>query len=116
MASSRQCADASKAIDVNCASFWALGIILIHMPTISAFFGIVIRMYYDDHAPPHFHAYYASQAAIIDIQSLNVLEGGLRRRALALVHEWAAQHREELMENWRAAELHEPLRNIDPLE
>ncbi len=48
------------------------------MPTISVFFGIVIRMYYDDHAPPQFHAYYGNEAAVIDIATLQLREGKLR--------------------------------------
>ena len=62
------------------------------MPTISIFFGIAIRMYYDDHAPPHFHAYYGREAVVIDIQTLAVRDGRIPRRALALVLEWAAEH------------------------
>ena len=69
------------------------------MPTISMFFGIVIRMYYDDHPPPHFHAYYSGDVAVIAIETLEVLEGGLPRRAMALVVEWAQQHRDELRED-----------------
>ena len=86
------------------------------MPTISQFFGIAIRMYYDDHPPPHFHAYYGDAAAKIAIDTLSVTEGGLPRRALALVREWAAAHREELQEDWRLAEAHLPLHRIPPLE
>jgi hypothetical protein len=55
------------------------------MPTISQFFGITIHMYFDDHPPPHFHAYYGNDAAKIDIDTLIVSEGKLRRRPLALV-------------------------------
>ncbi len=86
------------------------------MPTISVFFGIVIRMYYDEHGRPHFHAYYGDTAAVIDIETLGVLAGRLPRRALAMVLEWAQIHREELMENWRHAESHEPLKAIESLE
>jgi hypothetical protein len=86
------------------------------MPTISRFFGITIRMYYDDHAPPHFHAYYGNSAAVIEIEDLEVREGKLPRRALALVLEWAADHRGELLENWQLAEDHQPLNDIEPLE
>jgi hypothetical protein len=86
------------------------------MPTISQFYGIAIRMYFDDHPPPHFHAYYGSDAAKIDINTLQVTEGKLRRRTLALVVEWASDHREELLENWRLAERHESLNSIAPLE
>lgn len=86
------------------------------MPTISRFFGIAIRMYYDDHAPPHFHAYYGEHAARIEIHTLEVTEGRLPPRARALVIEWALEHREELRTDWERAERHEPLRKIDPLE
>lgn len=86
------------------------------MPTISAFFGIFIRMYYDDHGPPHFHAYYGDHAALIEIETLNVIAGSLPKRALAMVLEWAFAHRNELMEDWKLAESHQPLKQIDPLE
>jgi hypothetical protein len=86
------------------------------MPTISMFFGIAIRMYYDDHAPPHFHAYYGKDAVVIDIQTLSVREGHIPRRALAMVLEWAGQHRAELLEDWRLADAHLPLIKVDPLE
>ncbi len=85
------------------------------MPTISRFFGITIRMYYDDHPPPHFHAYYGDSAAKINIDTLEVSEGKLPRRAMALVLEWAAEHRDELRENWQFADQHQPLNAIDPL-
>ena len=86
------------------------------MPEISRFYGIVIQMYYGDHPPPHFHAYYGDATAKIDIHTLAVTEGALPRRALALVLEWAVQHRRELLEDWRLAELHESLNQIPPLE
>lgn len=59
------------------------------MPTICEFFGIVIRMYYDDHNPPHFHAYYGGEQAIFSIETLELMEGSLSRRAKAMVLEWA---------------------------
>ncbi len=71
------------------------------MPIISVFFGIIIRMYHDDHAPPHFHASYQGFEALIRIQSGSVLAGKLPRKALRLVQEWAERHRDELLENWR---------------
>jgi len=86
------------------------------MPTISIFFGVAIRMYYDDHAPPHFHAYYGEYAAVIEIDSLALRDGRLPRRATALVLEWAAEHREELRRNWDLAVAHHPLNPIEPLE
>lgn len=86
------------------------------MPTISAFYGIAIRMYYDEHRPPHFHAYLGDCEASISIGTLEVLAGSLPRRALALVLEWASEHRQELLVDWDLAEAHQPLREIDPLE
>ncbi len=86
------------------------------MPTISTFFGIVIRMYYDDHGPPHFHAYYEEDMALIGVETLEILQGRLPRRAISLVLEWAQEHRSELLDDWRLAEAHEPLKKIAPLE
>jgi hypothetical protein len=86
------------------------------MPTISTFFGLTIRMYYDDHAPPHFHVYYGEHQAVIEIGSLRLRDGKLPPRGMALVLEWAAEHRDELMENWALAEDHHPLKTIQPLE
>lgn len=86
------------------------------MPTISQFYGITIRMYFDDHAPPHFHAYYGSDAAAIEIDSLQILEGKVRRRTLSMVIEWATEHREELRQNWDLAAAHQPLQEIAPLD
>ena len=85
------------------------------MPTISSFYGIAIRMYYDDHGPPHFHAYYGEENASISIVTLDVLEGRLSRRVLALVLEWTSEHRTELHENWELAETHRTLNKIVPL-
>ncbi|MBP0048879.1 DUF4160 domain-containing protein [Marinobacterium sp. AK62] len=86
------------------------------MPTISVFFGIFIRMYYDDHNPPHFHAYYGDFQAIIAIETLEILDGTLPKRARAMVVEWALEHRHELLEDWKLAEQHQPLKGIAPLE
>ena len=73
---------------------------LAFMPTISQFYGIVIRMFYNDHAPPHFHAQYGDAKATIDIARLEVLEGELPRRARQLVLDWAELHQGELQCNW----------------
>ena len=85
------------------------------MPTISVFYGILIQMFWRDHAPPPFHALYAEDEALIDIRTLEVFEGGLPKRALALVLEWASEHRAELKEDWvLCARLQTPKR-IEPL-
>jgi hypothetical protein len=86
------------------------------MPEISRFFGIVITMYYGDHAPPHFHVRYSGQKALVAIESSDVIRGRLSPRALGLVREWAALHRQDLMEDWDRARREEPLEPIDPLE
>jgi hypothetical protein len=62
------------------------------MPEVSRFFGIVIRMYYDEHAPPHLHAIYGNYEAQIGINPIEVLEGRLPRRAVSMVIEWTALH------------------------
>lgn len=85
------------------------------MPRISAFYGIVITMYFRDHDPPHFHAVYGEHQAQIVISSLEPLFGELPPRALRLVREWAALHRPELEANWERARAREPLANIEPL-
>ncbi len=85
------------------------------MPTICMFYGIVIQMFWTDHAPPHFHALYAEDEALIDIQTLAVLKGALPRRALALVLEWASEHREELMEDWDLCARMQTPKKIAPL-
>jgi Domain of unknown function (DUF4160) len=86
------------------------------MPTLSVFFGIVIRMYFDDHPPPHFHAVYGEHEVKIAIETLEVIEGALPKRALGLVLEWAEVHSQELRDNWTKAQEHEPLKRIEPLE
>jgi hypothetical protein len=85
------------------------------MPTISFFYGIAIRMYFDNHGRPHFHAYHGEYDAKIAIDTMEVLHGRLPRRALALVLEWAVAHRDELAENWRLADQHMQLKSIEPL-
>ena len=86
------------------------------MPRISEFYGIVIYMYYSDHPPPHFHAIYGGDEAIVAVRSNRVLAGSLPRRALSLVRTWARLHSEELVTNWERAREAQPLRPIDPLE
>jgi hypothetical protein len=66
------------------------------MPQVSRFFGIIIKMYYNDHQPPHFHAEYNEYVAEIRIDTFEVIEGTLPRRVMGLVLEWAAIHRDEL--------------------
>lgn len=86
------------------------------MQTISRFYGILIRMYYDDHAPPHFHASYSDFEAAIGIADLEVLRGEMPSRALSLIREWARLHRRELLADWELVERQQPLLSIDPLD
>ena len=85
------------------------------MPTISEFYGIIIRMFFDEHAPPHFHAEYGEFKASVSILSLEITEGRLPRRAQELVLDWAELHQNELMENWELCRRHMGPRKIQPL-
>lgn len=69
-----------------------------------------------EHNPPHFHALYAEHEALIDIQTLEVIEGRLPRRALSMVLEWASEHRTELMEDWKLCRAKQLPKPIQPLE
>ena len=73
------------------------------MPEISRFFGIIIHMYFSDHAPPHFHAKYQGEDVIIDIETGDVLRGRLPRKEMYFVQAWREMHRDELMANWHIA-------------
>jgi len=86
------------------------------MPEISRFFGIVIKMFYNDHLPAHFHAEYGEHEALIEIDTLAVYRGALPRRALALVLEWAALHRAQLKQDWELAQTGRPPEPIVPLD
>lgn len=86
------------------------------MPVISRFLGIVIAMYYNDHAPPHFHARYGDLEIRVNIENGEIMSGKFPRRAQNLVLEWLALHREELINDWYLAEERKPLKKIEPLE
>ncbi len=85
------------------------------MPELSRFLGIVISMYYRDHAPPHFHAEYGEFEVTVEIGT-GVVTGKFPGRALRLVLEWYSLHRAELDENWSLAQTKNPLKPIEPLE
>jgi hypothetical protein len=86
------------------------------MPEVSRFFGVIVVMNYNDHAPPYFHARYGELKAIIDIRTLRLLDGRLPPRVFGLVMEWAALHQAELLEDWELARQNAPLKHITPLE
>tara|TARA_R110000868_G_scaffold75843_2_gene218517 strand:- start:63 stop:272 length:210 start_codon:yes stop_codon:yes gene_type:complete len=69
------------------------------MPEISRFYGIIIKMYFNEHNPPHFHVEYQDYEAIVNIET-GELTGKMSRRALGLVYEWLDQNKEALLENW----------------
>jgi hypothetical protein len=86
------------------------------MPEISRFFGIVIKMFFDDHNPPHFHAEYGDRDALIDIRNLSAFAGSLPPRVMGLVIEWATRHQQELLDDWARARAQQALNEIEPLE
>ena len=91
-------------------SFW------LKISELRRFYGIVIRMYFDDHDPPHFHALYGGDEALVGIDSLAVLHGRLPPRAQGLVVEWASLRRAELREAWDLAKRIDSPGRIAPLE
>jgi len=85
------------------------------MPTISMFYGVLIQMFWQDHTPPHFHALYGEYEVLINIRTLEVIQGDMPRRALALVLEWVQEHRAELTENWEICTHNQLPKKIHPL-
>ncbi|MFZ5668834.1 MAG: DUF4160 domain-containing protein [Pseudomonadota bacterium] len=88
------------------------------MPTISWFYGISIRMFFADHAPPDFHAVYGDDEALIAIDGAGVIKGALSPRALRLVRDWALMYNAELMANWTRTQARprQPLEKIPGLD
>jgi hypothetical protein len=90
------------------------------MPELCRFYGIIIRMFWGDHPPPHFHAIYGEHEALIEIRSSEIIEGSLPLGARSLgsqwiALQWIALHRTELIEQWDLARQSRPLGKIDPL-
>lgn len=85
------------------------------MPEISRFFGIIIRMFFDDHLPPHLHADYTGRQALVAFDPIRVIESDLPQRALSMVLEWTALHQPELLENWRRLHSNQPPTTVPPL-
>ena len=82
------------------------------MPIISYFFGIIIKMYFNDHYPPHFHAEYQGRDGRFAIADGACLEGNLPSKAVKMISEWAICHRSELTRNWDLAQANHPLERI----
>lgn len=86
------------------------------MPVVATFFGIVIRMYYREHEPPHFHAEYQTQAGKFDFDGAQIVGSIRSRNALQLIRRWAVLNRAALEANWSKIKASEPLDRIPPLE
>ena len=86
------------------------------MPEISRFFGIVVRMYYDEHNPTHLHAEYSGNKAVFDFQG-NIIMGNVSSKtAIKLLREWIDIHEKELMEDWNLARANKEIKKINPLD
>ena len=86
------------------------------MPEICRFFGIIIRMFYDEHNPPHFHAEYQGHKAVFDLKG-NITKGDLfSRTAVKLVRAWVDLHHDEIAEDWELAMSDQKLKKITPLD
>ncbi len=86
------------------------------MPEISRFYGVVIKMYFNEHNPPHFHAEYGEYEALIDINSMGIVSGKLPSRVLGMVVEWASMNQSQLKREWNKARNMESLGKISPLK
>jgi len=85
------------------------------VPEVSRFYGIVIKLFFNEHDPPHFHAEYGSERMAVRIDSLSVMAGKLSPRALGLVMEWASLHQKELLDAWQLARNDQSPGKITPL-
>jgi len=86
------------------------------MPTISWFFGISIRMFFNDHAPPHFHAFYGRHEAKVAIESGQIIGGRLPPTQRRLVAEWTLRYRQQLMADWMLTQADQPPERIPGLD
>ena len=86
------------------------------MPALSTFYGIVIRMFHDDHAPPHFHAVYGEHELVVGIAPIAVLKGAAPPRVRSMALEWAASHQQELLGDWERCRKGQTPMPIPPLE
>jgi hypothetical protein len=82
------------------------------MPEVARFYGIVIKVFFGDHPPPHFHAIYGEYNALVSIEFLEIIEGDLPSRAQKLVLEWATLYQQDLLQMWNTQEF----RKLPPLK
>lgn len=85
------------------------------MPELCRFLGIVIKMFFKDHSPPHFHAVYGDQEAVFSVDSLEMIEGELPPRVKGLVIEWASANHDQLRDNWELMTKHQKFKKMKPL-
>lgn len=84
------------------------------MPEVSRFYGIIIKMFYNDHNPPHFHAEYGEFKVVVSIEK-GIVKGEMPGTALKLILEWLMLHKKELLNNWENIEQKKPVKHIEPL-
>lgn len=84
------------------------------MPVIARFYGMIIKMYLlgKEHNPPHIHVMYGEYNAVIDITTLQIIEGDLPGRGISIAQEWAAKYQAELLDMWQT----QNFRKLPPLE
>jgi len=82
------------------------------MPEICRFYGIIIKIFFGDHPPPHVHAVYGEYNGLFNIETLELIEGDLPKRAIKMIIEWATIYKNELMEMWKNQEF----RKLPPLK
>lgn len=85
------------------------------MPTISMFYGISVKMYIDEHNPPHFHAYYQGYEGVFNFNG-KLIKGFLPHKQERLVEAWTIIHQKELFDNWNLLENSEQVNKIEPLK
>ena len=82
------------------------------MPVLSVFFGMIVRMWHDDHPPPHIHVAYQGFEALVQIDTGQILKGKLPKKVASIISDWCETHRVELLENWDRAQRFETLERI----
>lgn len=85
------------------------------MPEISRFLGIIIKMFFYDHAPPHLHAEYQKSCAVFSLKTGLMIEGDFPTKQAAFVTAWILLHQNELLSNWDALISGMEPQKIDPL-
>ena len=107
---------AHPAESADSVATWVADAILAGMPVIAIFFGIVIRMYYKEHEPRHFHGEHQAQHGKFDFDGNQVVGNITSKNALGLIRQWAQLNRAALDANWSKIKSGKPLERIPPLE